>query len=63
MHSEDDQIEPYIASGPKAAALLRNGILKTYRGLPHGMPTTHADVVNAELLSFMRSSPEGEATS
>lgn len=63
MHSEDDQIVPYVASGPKTAALLRNGILKTYRGLPHGMPTTHADVVNAELLSFMRGSPEGEATS
>ena len=54
MHSEDDQVVPYVASGPKSAALLRNGILKTYQGLPHGMPTTHAEVINADLLSFLR---------
>ena len=54
MHSEDDQVVPYVASGPKSAALLRNGILKTYQGLPHGMPTTHADLINADLLSFLR---------
>lgn len=54
MHSEGDQIVPYAASGPKSAALLRNGILKTYHGLPHGMPTTHADVINSDLLSFLR---------
>ena len=50
MHSEDDQIVPYVAAGPKSAALLKNGILKTYQGFPHGMPTTHADAVNADLL-------------
>ncbi len=55
MHSEDDQIVPYVASGPKSAELLKNGVLKTYKDLPHGMPTTHADVVNAELLEFLRS--------
>ena len=54
MHSEDDQIVPYVAAGPKSAALLQNGILKTYKDFPHGMPTTHADVVNAELLEFLR---------
>lgn len=54
MHSEDDQIVPYVASGPKSAELLQNGILKTYQGLPHGMPTTHADVINADLLEFLR---------
>jgi len=58
MHSEDDQIVPYVASGPKSAALLRNGVLKTYQGFPHGMPTTHADVVNADLLSFLRDASE-----
>ncbi|MEU4194514.1 alpha/beta hydrolase [Kribbella sp. NPDC026611] len=55
VHSEDDQIVPYADSGPKAAALLKNGVLKTYQGLPHGLPTTHADVVNADLLEFFQS--------
>ncbi|WP_137148707.1 alpha/beta fold hydrolase [Mycolicibacterium sp. CR10] len=54
MHSEDDQIVPYVASGPKSAALLQNGTLKTYQGFPHGMPTTHADVINADLLAFLQ---------
>ncbi|TRW89164.1 alpha/beta hydrolase [Mycolicibacterium sp. 018/SC-01/001] len=55
MHSVDDQIVPYIASGPRSAALLRNGTLKTYRdNLPHGMPTTHADIINGDLLAFLQ---------
>jgi non-heme chloroperoxidase len=54
MHSEDDQIVPYVASGPKSARLLKNGILKTYKDFPHGMPTTHADVINADLLTFIQ---------
>jgi non-heme chloroperoxidase len=55
MHSEDDQIVPYVAAGPKSAALLQNGTLKTYRdNFPHGMPTTHADVINADLLAFLK---------
>jgi non-heme chloroperoxidase len=55
MHSEDDQIVPYADAGPLSAKLLKKGILKTYKGLPHGMPTTHADIVNAELLAFFQS--------
>jgi non-heme chloroperoxidase len=55
MHSEDDQIVPYAAAGPKSAALLRNGTLKTYQGFPHGMPTTEAETINADLMAFMRS--------
>jgi non-heme chloroperoxidase len=55
MHSEDDQIVPYVASGPKSAALLKNGVLKTYKDFPHGMPTTQADAVNADLLEFLQS--------
>ncbi|MGN7778315.1 alpha/beta fold hydrolase [Mycolicibacterium sp. 22603] len=55
MHSRDDQIVPYVASGPKSAELLQNGTLITYEDFPHGMPTTHADVVNADLLSFLQS--------
>ncbi len=53
MHSEDDQIEPYADSGPLAAKLLKHGTLKTYKGLPHGMPTTQADIINADLLAFI----------
>jgi non-heme chloroperoxidase len=54
MHGDDDQIVPYADSAPLSAQLLKNGTLKTYRGLPHGMCTTHADVVNADLLEFVR---------
>jgi non-heme chloroperoxidase len=54
MHGDDDQIVPYADSAPLSAELLKNGTLKTYRGLPHGMCTTHADVVNADLLDFVR---------
>lgn len=54
MHGDDDQIVPYADSAPLSAELLPNGTLKTYRGLPHGMCTTHPDVVNADLLAFIR---------
>lgn len=54
MHSEDDQIVPYADSGPLSAKLLKNGTLKTYRGFPHGMTTTHAKTINADLLAFIR---------
>ena len=43
MHSEDDQIVPYAAAGPLSAKFLKNGTLKTYKGFPHGMPTTQAE--------------------
>jgi non-heme chloroperoxidase len=55
MHGDDDQIVPYADSGPLSAKLLRNGTLKTYKGFPHGMPTTNADVINADLLAFIKS--------
>ena len=54
MHSEDDQIVPYADAGPLSAKLLKNGTLKTYKDYPHGMITTHADVINAELLAFIQ---------
>jgi non-heme chloroperoxidase len=54
MHSEDDQIVPYVAAGPLSARLLKNGTLKTYKGFPHGMPTTEAETINADLLAFIR---------
>jgi non-heme chloroperoxidase len=55
MHGDDDQIVPYADSGPLAAKLLKNGTLKTYKGFPHGMPTTEAPTINADLLAFIRS--------
>ncbi|GGG71313.1 alpha/beta fold hydrolase [Edaphobacter dinghuensis] len=55
MHSEDDQIVPFADAGPLAAKLLKNGTLKVYQGFPHGMPTTHADQINADLLAFIKS--------
>jgi non-heme chloroperoxidase len=55
MHSEDDQIVPYVASGPLTAKLLKNGTLKTYKDFPHGMITTQADTINADLLAFFKS--------
>jgi non-heme chloroperoxidase len=55
MHSEDDQIVPYVAAGPKSAKLLKNGTLITYKDFPHGMPTTHAEKINADLLAFLKS--------
>ncbi len=54
MHSEDDQIVPYVASGPLSAKLLKHGTLKTYKGFPHGMPTTEAETINADLLAFLK---------
>ncbi|WP_297295699.1 alpha/beta hydrolase [uncultured Methylovirgula sp.] len=54
MHSEDDQIVPYADAGPLSAKLLRNGTLKTYQGFPHGMPTTQAETINADLLAFLK---------
>jgi non-heme chloroperoxidase len=54
MHSEDDQIVPYADAGPLSAKLLKNGTLKTYKGFPHGMPTTEAATINADLLKFFK---------
>ncbi len=54
MHGEDDQIVPFADSGPLSAKILKNATLKTYPGFPHGMATTHADVINADLLAFLQ---------
>jgi non-heme chloroperoxidase len=55
MHGEDDQIVPIDGSGRLSAKILRNAILKTYPGCPHGMATTDADVINPDLLAFIKS--------
>ena len=54
MHGDDDQVVPYENSAPLSAKLLKNGTLKTYEGLPHGMATTHPDVINRDILAFIR---------
>jgi non-heme chloroperoxidase len=54
MHGDDDQVVPYADSGPLSAKLAKNGTLKTYKGFPHGMPTTEAATINADLLAFIK---------
>jgi hypothetical protein len=53
-HGDDDQIVPYVDAAPLSANLLRNGHLKTCKGFPHGMPTTNAETINADVLAFIR---------
>ena len=55
MHGEDDQIVPVGNSALKAIKLLKNGTLKVYPGLPHGMFATNPDLINADLLAFFKS--------
>ncbi len=55
MHGTDDQIVPYADAGPLSAKLLKHGTLKSYEGFPHGMHSTHPDVLNPELLAFIQS--------
>ncbi|HEV7257898.1 MAG TPA: alpha/beta hydrolase [Bosea sp. (in: a-proteobacteria)] len=54
MHGDDDQIVPYADSAPLSVKLLSKGTLKTYQGLPHGLCTTHPEVVNPDLLAFIK---------
>jgi non-heme chloroperoxidase len=54
LHGEDDQIVPIADSAHLSIKLLKHGTLKTYPGLPHGLCTTHADVINADLLAFIK---------
>ncbi len=54
MHGDDDQIVPFADSAPLSSKLLKNGSLKVYEKFPHGMCTTHADVINPDLLAFIK---------
>jgi len=54
MHGDDDQIVPIADSALLSIKLLKKGELKVYKGFPHGMATTHADVINADLLAFFK---------
>ena len=53
MHGDDDQIVPIADSALLAGKLVRNGTLKVYEGLPHGMCTTHPEIINPDLLAFI----------
>ncbi len=55
LHGEDDQIVPYQITALKAAQLLKMGKLITYQGFSHGMPTTEAATINADILAFIKS--------
>jgi len=59
IHSEDDQVVPYADSAPLAVQLLRNGRLKTYQDLPHGCHSTHPELINADILGFIRGEDVG----
>jgi len=54
LQGDDDQIVPYTDAALLQVKLLQNGTLKIYEGYPHGMLTTHADVINPDLLAFVR---------
>ena len=54
MHGDDDQIVPIGAAGLMSAKILKKATLKVYPGFPHGMPTTNADQINADLLAFFK---------
>jgi non-heme chloroperoxidase len=55
MHGDDDQIVPIADSALLSVELVKNAKLKVYEKLPHGMCTTHADVINRDLLAFVES--------
>jgi non-heme chloroperoxidase len=54
MHGEDDQIVPFADAGPLSAKLLKNATTKFYPGYPHGMPTTHPEQIDSDLLAFLK---------
>jgi non-heme chloroperoxidase len=54
MHGDDDQIVPIADAALKSVKLLKNGTLKVYKGFAHGMLTTEAEVINADLLAFIK---------
>jgi len=54
LHGTDDQIVPIADSAPKTIKLLKHGTLKTYEGLPHGMCSTHPEIINPDLLAFVK---------
>ena len=62
MHGEDDQIAPFAATAASSIKLLKHGTLKAYPGFPHGMPTTNADQINADILEFISAESNRQAS-
>jgi len=54
MHGDDDQVAPIADAASLSIKLVKNGTLKVYQGVPHGMCTTHPDIINADLLAFIK---------
>ena len=55
MHGDDDQIVPFADSAPLSAKLLKKSALKVYEKFPHGMCTTHAEIIHPDILAFIKS--------
>jgi non-heme chloroperoxidase len=62
LHGDDDQVVPIANSALIGIKLLKHGALKVYPGYPHGMATTHADEINADILAFIRGEQVGQAS-
>jgi len=62
MHGDDDQVVPIAVSALRTAKIVKNAVLKVYAGLPHGMCQTHKDVINADLLQFIRQEQSSKVT-
>jgi non-heme chloroperoxidase len=60
VHGDDDQIVPIAAAAMKSSKLIPNAVLKIYQGAPHGIPTTHKDRLNADLLEFIKTRVKNE---
>jgi non-heme chloroperoxidase len=54
LHGDDDQIVPIGASAMMSSKILKSATLKVFPGFPHGMATTHADIINADILKFLK---------
>jgi len=61
LHGDDDQIVPIGASALLSAKIVKNATLKVYPGFPHGMPTTNADQINADLFAFFKRASQAAA--
>ena len=61
LHGDDDQIVPIDAAGRASAKIVKGAVLKVYPGYPHGAITTHADVINADMLAFFGQSAQAAA--
>jgi non-heme chloroperoxidase len=63
LHGEDDQVVPVGITAHRTAKIVKDAVLKVYPGYPHGMPQTHKDVINADLLEFIQKAQVTTATS